>query len=163
MISTAEILNSMIEYYSGDVKRVNHFLKVYSFCRTIGYKENLDEHTLYILEIAGIVHDIGIKPSEEKYNSSTGKYQELEGPAPAKKLLKRLNVEDAVIDRVCYLVGHHHTYNCVDGIDYQILIEADFLVNAYEDNLSQTAINNAKNKIFKTKTGIALLEKLYGV
>ena len=29
------------------------------------------------------------------------------------------------IDRVAYLVGHHHTLSGIDGIDYQILIEKE--------------------------------------
>ena len=57
--------------------------------------------------------------------------------------------------------SHHHTYSKVDGIDYRILIEADFLVNAHEDNLSIEAVRSAKEKIFRTKTGIALLHNLY--
>ena len=157
------VINKMIEYYQNDPKRINHFLKVYSFCKAIGYGEELDERTQYTVELSGVVHDIGIKISEEKYGSSAGKYQEQEGPALADKLLRQLNVENEIIERVCFLVGHHHTYNAVDGIDYQILIEADFLVNAYEDNLSKAAILNIKNKIFKTKTGTNILKQLYGV
>ncbi|MCI6008019.1 HD domain-containing protein [Oscillospiraceae bacterium LCP25S3_E10] len=163
MTDIALVINKMIEYYQNDPKRINHFLKVYSFCKAIGYGEELDERTQYTVELSGVVHDIGIKISEEKYGSSAGKYQEQEGPALADKLLRQLNVENEIIERVCFLVGHHHTYNAVDGIDYQILIEADFLVNAYEDNLSKAAILNIKNKIFKTKTGTNILKQLYGV
>lgn len=163
MKDVTDVLLKMIEYYSGDVKRVNHFLKVYSFCKAIGYGEKLDETTQYTLEIAGVVHDIGIKISEQKYNSSAGKYQELEGPVQAEKLLTKLGIDDNIIERVCFLVGHHHTYNAVDGIDYQILIEADFLVNACEDNLSISAIKNMKEKLFRTNTGVKILEQLYGV
>jgi len=163
MTDVAQIITEMIDYYQNDPRRINHFLKVYSFCKTIGYGEQLDNNTQYILEIAGVVHDIGIKISEEKYNSSAGKYQELEGPAQAEMLLNKLNINRDIISRVCFLVGHHHTYGCVDGIDYQILIEADFLVNAYEDNLSNEAINNVKNKIFKTKTGLHILKQLYNI
>lgn len=163
MTDIALVINKMIEYYQNDPKRINHFLKVYSFCKAIGYGEGLDERTQYTVELSGVVHDIGIKISEEKYGSSAGKYQEQEGPALADKLLRQLNVENEIIERVCFLVGHHHTYNAVDGIDYQILIEADFLVNAYEDNLSKAAILNIKNKIFKTKTGTNILKQLYGV
>mgnify|MGYP000340972515 FL=1 len=32
-------------------------------------------------------------------------------------------------ERVAYLIGHHHTYDKIEGMDYQILVEADFLVN----------------------------------
>ena len=62
---------------------------------------------------------------------------------------------------MCYLVGHHHTYQGVDGLDYQILLEADFLVNADEMNLSKEAIEKMKTNVFKTKTGIELLNHIY--
>ena len=60
-----------------------------------------------------------------------------------------------------YLIAHHHTYTNIDGMDYQILVEADFLVNADEDRLSSDAIENFKEKIFKTTTGIVVLENNY--
>lgn len=67
------------------------------------------------------------------------------------------------IDRVCYLIGHHHTYTNVDGDDYRILLEADFLVNAYEDELSMESICAFKENVFRTKTGIELLDSMYGL
>lgn len=67
------------------------------------------------------------------------------------------------IERICWLVGHHHTYDSITGIDYQILVEADFLVNIYEDNLPADAIRKVKEKIFKTSAGRALLDTMFGV
>ena len=58
------------------------------------------------LETAAYVHDIGIKISEEKYNSSAGKYQEIEGPPIAEEMLTKLGYDKDVIERVSYLVGH---------------------------------------------------------
>ena len=52
-----------------------------------------------------------------------------------------------------YLVGHHHTYKDIDGLDYQILVEADFLVNYFEDGLDKEHIKKSAEKIFKTETG----------
>ena len=49
----------------------------------------------------------------------------------------------------------------IDGIDYQILIEADFLVNASESNFSKVSIENAKSRIFKTTAGCRLLESIF--
>ncbi len=46
----------------------------------------------------------------------------------------------AQIDRVAYLVGHHHSPAQIDGIDYQILIESDYIVNASESGYDQQAI-----------------------
>ena len=73
----------MMKYYTGDPKRIQHFIKVYQFAKMIGELEKLPEEVQYILETAAIVHDIGIKPAEEKYGSCGGKLQEQEGPAAA--------------------------------------------------------------------------------
>ena len=156
-----QVINAMIAYYAGDVRRINHFLKVYSFAKTIGEMEGLDESTQEIIEIAALTHDIGIKNSEKKYNSSAGNYQQIEGPPEAKKLLAELGIESGVIDRVCWLIAHHHTYTDIQGIDYQILVEADFLVNFYEDNVSQDSIQSIRDKIFKTLSGKMILNAIY--
>ena len=77
---------------------------------------------------------------KKKYGNCSGKLQEMEGPALSEKLLKQLEFDDDISKRVQYLIAHHHTYDHVDGIDYQILIEADFLVNLYEDGVSKEAV-----------------------
>ena len=78
-----DLLMKMISYNSGDPKRIQHLIKVHSFARLIGLSENLESDTQFILEAAAIVHDIGIKPAEEKYGYCNGKLQEQEGPEPA--------------------------------------------------------------------------------
>ena len=155
------LINEMIKYNKNDPKRIQHFIKVHSFAKTIGVLEHLDKETLFTLETAAITHDIGIKLSEEKYGKCTGKMQEQEGPPEARELLTKLDYESKIIERVCYLIGHHHTYTDINGLDYQILVEADFLVNIYEDNLKEESIKNIKNKIFKTKSGIDILCNIY--
>lgn len=160
-MKTDKVITAMIEYFGSDKKRIHHFLKVYSFAKTIGESEGLCDSEQELLETAAIVHDIGIKLSEEKYNSSAGKYQELEGPAEAEKLLGSLGFEKTFIDKVCYLVGHHHTYENIDTLPYRILVEADFLVNLYEDNSSRRAAEQAYDKIFRTNTGKNLLKIMF--
>lgn len=161
MKNIGNVILAMTDYFGGDVRRINHFLKVYSFAKTIGENEGLDSNVQEILEVAAVVHDIGIKLSEEKYNSSAGKYQEIEGVGEAEKLLNNLGYDKDFIERVCYLVGHHHTYNSINGLDYQILIEADFLVNIFEDNLDKKSVKNLYDKIFITDTGKRLVNSLY--
>ena len=157
-----EIIIRMIKFDEGDPKRIQHFLKVYEFAHLIGLKENLNSETLKILDITSIMHDIGIIPSEKKYGYQNGKLQEIEGPIYARELLKEFKeVKEEEIERICFLIGHHHTYSDVDNIDYQILLEADFLVNAYEDNLNKDNIIEFKNKVFKTKTGTNLLDTMF--
>lgn len=161
MTENIKILNAMIEYFASDPKRINHLIKVYSYASIICENENIDLESKIIIEIASIVHDIGIKKSEEKYGSSSGKYQEIEGPPEAEALLGRLGIEPLVIERCCWLIANHHTYGNITDIDHQILVEADFLVNAYEDDMSQASIQAVKKKIFKTSSGIELLETIF--
>lgn len=159
-----QLILKMTEFNKGDAKRIQHFIKVYEYAHIIGELEGLDEKVQKILDIASILHDIGIHPSEEKYGRCDGKLQEQEGPFYARKMLSDFpEVTKEEIDRVCYLIGHHHTYTNVDGDDYRILLEADFLVNAYEDELSMESICAFKENVFRTKTGIELLDSMYGL
>lgn len=159
-----QLILKMTEFNKGDAKRIQHFIKVYEYAHIIGKLEGLDEKVQKILDIASILHDIGIHPSEEKYGRCDGKLQEQEGPFYARKMLSDFpEVTKEEIDRVCYLIGHHHTYTNVDGDDYRILLEADFLVNAYEDELSMESICAFKENVFRTKTGIELLDSMYGL
>ena len=161
MIKIGKIIQEMIEYETGVPNRINHFLKVYGFAKAIGEQEGLDQETQQILEIASVMHDIGIKISLEKYGLSSGNYQELEGPPIAREILQKHGFENKFIDRVCFLIGHHHTYDNIEGIDYQILVEADFLVNLFDKKLEKEQIRATKDKIFKTKTGHDYMERMF--
>ena len=154
---------AMIQYFEGDPKRIQHFMKVYAFARAIGIKEKLMDDVQYLVEVAAITHDIGIKRSEEKYGSAAGEYQEVEGPPEAEKLLREVGYEEEFIDKICFLIANHHTYKDFDNIPYQILIEADFLVNIHDEHISMELARNVKEKIFKTKSGIEMFESMYGV
>lgn len=156
-----KITKEMIKYFNNDVRRINHALKVHSFCQTICCLEQLNEREQLIVNLSGILHDIGIKEAERKYNSSSGPYQEKEGPAIAKQIMKKYAVDEEIIERVCHIVGHHHSYNKIDGKDFQILVEADFLVNIYEDEMDKASVSSIRSKYFKTRTGIEVLEHMY--
>ena len=157
------VIHEMILFDRGDARRIQHFLKVYQFAALIGKLEGMSPEQQEILEIAAILHDIGIIPSEKKYGISNGKLQEQEGPAYARELLNRIGgYGQEFIDRVCFLIAHHHTYEGVDGLDWQILLEADFLVNSFEKNMTEEAIKKFRASVFRTKSGIALLNNQYG-
>ena len=77
-METGKVIEAAIAYFENDIRRISHLLKVYGFAKAIGEKEQLDLFTMECLETAAVLHDIGIKISEEKYQSSAGKYQELD-------------------------------------------------------------------------------------
>lgn len=156
------ILLSMIDFEAGCPGRVQHFLKVCQFAQIIADAEGMTGEAREILEIATLMHDIGIRPCEEKYGHCTGKMQEEEGPAHARAMLKAAGCDsETLIERVCWLIAHHHTYDEFEGLDYRILIEADYLVNAYENNAGQDAIRNMRGKIFRTGMGTNLLDTMF--
>ena len=155
------LILKMISYDHGSPERIQHFLKVHSFAKTIAVFEHLDEKTLFITEAAAIVHDIGIRLCLEKYGDGNGKLQEKEGPALAEQMLSELGFEKDVIERVSFLVGHHHTYTGIDGLDYQILVEADFLVTLYENGSSKDAVLAAMDGVFVTESGKDILRNMF--
>ena len=161
-MTIAEITQKMIAHSNGNRHDINHFMKVYAFAKTIGEYEGLDRNTQTILEVAAIVHDIACPLCREKYGSTNGKYQELEGTGLTEAFLEDSGLPEEMISRIVWLVGHHHTIAPVEGIDHQILLEADYLVNADESGYSAENILNTEKKLFRTRTGIALLKSMYG-
>lgn len=148
-------MEAMCDFDAGDAARIGHFVKVHGFARQIAVAEGLDDNARFTLETAAIVHDIGIHPALAQYGSCEGPLQEKLGPPEAERMLAALGYPMAVIRRVSFLVAHHHTLKDVFGIDWQILLEADFLVNMVEESLSPAAAT-----FFRTSEGSYLLSTL---
>ena len=155
------VLNKMIAYFGSDVRRINHALKVYGFAAAIAKCCGVTEDEENTMLLAAALHDIGIHEAVRKYHSTAGKYQEMEGPPIVEEMLKGLNTEPQTIKRVCFIIGNHHSYGRIDGIDFQILVEADFLVNIQEDAMDKEAIESIKSKYFKTPAGSHYIEQIY--
>jgi HD superfamily phosphodiesterase len=158
---TNKLIAEMINYFGCDARRINHALKVWGFAGAIVAELESDERLKNVIDFTAILHDIGIKVCERKYNSTAGKYQEIEGPPLAREIMQRLNIDAGIIERVCFIIGHHHNYKKIDGLDFQVIIEADFIVNAFEDSMSSEAIATFSDKYFKTKSGKMILQQLY--
>lgn len=163
MASMSQLTMAMITLYSGDAKRIQHFMKVHAFAKMIAEEEEVGIKQREVIETAALVHDIGIHTAEKKHHSSAGEYQEIEGPPIARAMLMALEFKPSVVNRVCELVAHHHTYTDIDGVDLQILIEADFLVNAYEEGMTKRNIRSFRDKVFRTSTGIHYLNEMFGL
>lgn len=161
MQSISEMVTKMIDFYNGNLHDINHFIKVWTYAKTIGDLEHLDEETQFILEAAAVVHDISCPLCREKYGNADGKRQEQESPALVFDFLKDTGMSASQIDRVIYLVAHHHTLDNIEGIDYQILIEADYIVNADESSYSPENIANFDKSHFKTQAGHSLLHSVF--
>lgn len=158
------LMRAMIKYDGGDVPRIQHFVKVHDFARMIGEAEDVGSEQLFILEAAAILHDVGIHAAEAKYGNSHGKHQEELGPAEAKKVLAEVGgFTEQQTERICWLVAHHHTYTNVTSQDHRILLEADFLVNSFEDNLSKEAIASFRENVFRSPSAIYMLNMMWNL
>ena len=157
----AAATEKMIEFYRGNLRDIDHFLKVWAMAKTIGELEGLNSHTQEVLELTAVVHDIACPLCREKYGNTNGSNQELESPPLVETFFEGLPMDPADLSRISFLVAHHHTDTGVDGLDYQILLEADFLVNAGESGYSRAVIEKFRQRVFRTKSGIRLLDSMY--
>ena len=160
-MTVAEAMRKMILLSDANFHDINHFLKVHAYALTIGACEGLSQAQRYTLELAAIVHDIACPLCREKYGNTNGKYQEQEGAPLTRAFFEGTDVPSDTVERVVWLVAHHHTLRPIDGIDHQILLEADFLVNAWEEPFSDQQIRHFYTHIAATETGKALLRTHY--
>ena len=151
----------MIAFDRGQPDLIQHFTKVHAYAKLIAELEGIDAHAREVLEAAALVHDIGIPLCNEKYGSHPGPMQEKEGPPLAQAMLSELDFTQEEIDRVCTLVGEHHTLSPIDGIDHQILLEADFLVNCFAHANGRDSLLHTLNTVFATKTGEEIFTQMF--
>ena len=154
----SEMMEKMIAFSEGNIHDIDHLIRVWTYAKTIGELEKLDAGTQYILEAAAIVHDIACPLCREKYGSTNGKLQETEGARMVHEFFSGTGLNAEQIDRIAFLVGHHHTYTDVDGADYQILLEADYIANASENGYSEKNVTNFIEKIMRTASGRRLAQ-----
>ncbi len=154
----------MIEWDCGDPKRIQHFLKVSSFAVAITKGKQVDQHTLFILEALGYIHDIGTRIAETQYGQNDGQLQEKLGPEAAKGMLEELSFDSADIERICLLITNHHTYNAdIDGLDFRILLEADACVNMYEKDSPESVRRAMLKNVFRTESGRYIYKTMFDI
>ena len=159
-----EIYQSELKrHFENDTRRIQHALKVLKAAETIMDGENIQGAMREIVTITALLHDVGIKTAEQKYQSAAGPYQEIEGPPLARTMLERRGAEPETIDRVCYIIGGHHTASKNDGVDFQIIWEADLLVNIEEEGWDQNrqALAGIIEKNFTTAAGKELARRTF--
>jgi HD superfamily phosphohydrolase YqeK len=119
----------MKRYFKNDFKRIGHASRVARYAEKIGKDER---GNLAVILTAAYLHDIGIKESERKYQSTAARYQEEEGPPVARDILERLGAKTELIDEACDIVGHHHHPRPEETINFKCIYDADLLTNMEE-------------------------------
>ncbi|KNY26148.1 HD domain-containing protein [Pseudobacteroides cellulosolvens] len=148
------ITDGMKEVFKEIPFGIDHTLKVLQNAEDIMEGENIGEEERELISIVAILHDVGAVEAQKKYGSIDGGYQEREGPAAAREILQKAGYSKN-IERICFIIGNHHTPSKIDGIDFQIQWEADLLENltAMDINKQQQEIKKCIEQNFKTSTG----------
>lgn len=160
-MTISEIMKKMIVFSEGNIHDIDHFIRVWTYAKMLGELEKLESEMQYVLETAAITHDIACPLCREKYGNTNGKYQEQEGITIVREFLSDSGMTKEEIERVEFLVGHHHTFSNIDELDYQILIEADYIANALENGYKEQSVKSFIENVMKTKSGIQLIRDLF--
>ncbi|MFN2340809.1 MAG: HD domain-containing protein [Halanaerobium sp.] len=165
----SKLIKEMKKYFAEDKKRINHALKVTKFAEELidifrkKYPDkNINEE---VIIYSAVLHDVGIKNAELKYESSAGHYQEIEGPPVARKIMESLNIDFELIDEIAEIIAHHHTPGKVGSNNFKLLYDADWLVNLPDVYDMQSKNRNKKEKliekVFLSDIGRELARKEY--
>ena len=155
-----KFIGEMKSYFGADRKRIDHALAVLGYAEQIQEIEGGDP---FVVRTAAILHDIGIPLAEEKYKSSAGNLQEIEGPPVAREILLKYNIPADIIERICSIIANHHSAKDIDTVEFRIVWDADWLVNIPDEygELSVEKIRGIIEKVFKTQTGKDIAFNLY--
>ena len=127
LLSSVKI--AMENYFGDDQKRIDHALQVSCYAKEL--LTYIDADPLVTI-LSAYLHDIGIHEAERKHGSSSGKWQEIEGPIVAERILRETGTPSAIIDAVTEIVANHHTRNGVNSPEFRVIWDADALVNFAE-------------------------------
>lgn len=161
---TYNVYFAAVRYFDGDAKRIQHFTKVLQFSSLIAEGEKLNGRDRETLSVAAILHDIGIPNCEKKYGNCMGTYQQTEGVPVARELLSHTEADAELTDAVCEMISLHHSYSKIGNNRLlRILVEADMLVNAYEEEVPKESLARFAENIVRTDTGRTLYREIYKV
>jgi HD superfamily phosphodiesterase len=144
----------MKRYFKSDFKRIGHASRVARYAEKIGKFEG---GNLAVILPAAYLHDIGILEAEKKHGSTAAKYQEMEGPAIAKSILIKSGAQEALIEEICDIVGHHHHPRADDTTNFKAVYDADLIENLdekqKETQVDKDTLSEKIDEIFLTPTG----------
>jgi len=155
-----KLIDEMKKVFGEDQRRIEHALSVLNYAEQIQEAEGGDP---LVVKAAAILHDIGIHEAQRKYGSSAGKYQEIEGPPIAEKILKNYQLGDEVVEHMCKIIANHHSAKGIDTLEFRCVWDADWLVNIPEEykDKNKEQLQAVINKVFKTSKGHEMALELF--
>ncbi|MEK7474673.1 MAG: HD domain-containing protein [Candidatus Coatesbacteria bacterium] len=156
----ARLTAAMRGVFGADTGRIGHALTVWGHARELMAGESVDRD---VVTAAAILHDIGIAEAERKHGSADGKWQELEGPPIARRILEADGMDQPRIEHVCRIIANHHSARDIDTPEFRIIWDADWLVNLPDVFPKAESGELARHigRIFRTPAGAAAARRLF--
>ena len=128
----AKLVRVLTEYFGADDKRIDHALRVlYHAERIMPEYPGCDPD---VVIASALLHDVGIKVSEEIHGYNNGQTQEKYGPPVAETMLTSIGFPTAKIEIVKNIISNHHSPSRFDYPELTVLKEADRIVNKDENS-----------------------------
>ncbi len=150
----------MERFFGPDARRIAHALEVAGHALRIQEAEGGDRE---IVAMAGLLHDVGIKPGEERFGRNDGKIQERLGPPIAEEILSEIGVGKEKIAAVLEIIAFHHTPDKVRTKEFACLWDADMIVNLREvaEGMTRDRIAAMIETKFRTVEGRRIARGIY--
>lgn len=127
----AKLVRVLVEYFGADDRRIEHALRVLHHADTITASRSDCDPDIVIA--SALLHDVGIKVSEDKHGYNNGKTQEQYGPPVAETLLSSIGFPAKKTEIVKNIIGNHHSPSRYDYPELEVLKAADLIVNRDEN------------------------------
>lgn len=147
-----QLINAMKAVFGTDQRRIDHALAVLSHAEAI---QSVEGGCPVVVTAAAILHDIGIQEAERKHGSAGGRYQEIEGPPIADRIMHKFGLDPSTIDHVNRIIASHHSAKDIDTREFRIVWDADWLVNIPDElaGADTQKLRQVIEKVFRTPTG----------
>ncbi|MEN8253889.1 MAG: HD domain-containing protein [Verrucomicrobiota bacterium] len=123
----ARLVRLLVEYFDSDHRRIEHALRVLHHAECImNDQPGCDED---VVIASALLHDVGIKISEEKHGYNDGKTQEEYGPPVAGEMLGSIGFPPDKTETVKSIIGNHHSPSRYGYLELVVLKKADQIVN----------------------------------
>ncbi len=154
------LIEAIKKVFGDDQPRITHALRVFEAAQELLRTEDANPR---IVVAAALLHDIGIKEAERKHGSAAPKFQELEGPPIARRILEGLDFPEKDIQHVCQIVANHNSAREIDTLEFRVVWDADRLVNFPEErgDAPPEELSELIEKTFRTPTGKRLARERF--
>lgn len=156
-----ELVARMKKHFGDDQKRISHALAVLDEAQRLLKDERADPQ---VVISAAILHDIGIHEAEARHGSNAGKYQEIEGPPIARKIMEELDLDEETVEHVSKIIANHHSAKDIDTPEFRIIWDADHIVNFLEEATEKPddeRIEHLAEKVLKTNAGSKRVREIF--